>query len=335
MSLPPPDLPPRSAESRRRNQGAPDQHRGGGRNQVNDTRRPRQSKRARRAVAAVCAPLVRLRQSRGLFAVIGAGAATIVFVLFSWLPGSDLPALSLPAIADHVGSADAEADTGTGAGNGAAQASQGRLPEPGRSSAPLPIPQAPFAGTAPAAPAPGEPAPAQQAQPAPGEPAEPTPRTPPGPPIFQQDKRVVLSTKAGREFVEIDWWQKSSSEAADLRMDPDGIYTTMGAQLSVVDGLNHTITYPDCAQRANWVTRVGFATLHQGSTICARSRTGNYAALTVIALPPSTRNHDKFVFQGTTWQLPGQPAPRQLPPTQTPYAQTPSGQPTSPRPDSG
>jgi hypothetical protein len=286
---------------------------------VNDTGRPKQSNRTKRAIAAGYAALVSLSQSRGVFAVIGAAAATSIFVLVAWLPGNDFSLQSPPAFADRTGNVDEKA--GTDADNGAAQTSQGSRLEPGRSSA---QPPAPLAGSALVEPAPGEPAPSQQAQPIPGVPVpgEPTPRTPPGPPVIQQEKRVVLSTKAGRESVGIDQWQKVNSESDDLRMDPDGIYTTMGAQLSVVEDPHETIAYHDCAQRTTWVTRVEFSTLHKGSAICARSRTGSYAALKVINLPPSTRNHDRFVFQGTTWQLPGQPSPRHLPPAQAPSEQS-------------
>lgn len=116
---------------------------------------------------------------------------------------------------------------------------------------------------------------------------------------------MVLSTKPGRESVGIDRWQRVSSEVNDLRMDLDGISTTLGAQLSFIEDPRGTVSYQNCSQRTAWVTRVDFATLQEGSKLCARSRTGNYAALNVVALPQATRNNHRFVFMGTTWQLPG------------------------------
>ncbi|MCA1672769.1 MAG: hypothetical protein LC799_11385 [Actinobacteria bacterium] len=102
------------------------------------------------------------------------------------------------------------------------------------------------------------------------------------------------------------------NESNDLFMDNDGIYTTLGAQLSVIEDPRGTISYRDCAQRTTWVPRVDFITLHQGSELCARSHTGNYAALKVIALPQDARNTESFVFQGTTWHFRGRPAPAPL-----------------------
>ena len=92
-------------------------------------------------------------------------------------------------------------------------------------------------------------------------------------------------------------------------MDESGIYTTQGAQLSVIEDPHGTISYRDCAQRTTWVTRADFTALHKGSKICARSHTGNYAALKVVALPRAARDNVRFVFLGTTWQFPGQQAP--------------------------
>lgn len=287
---------------------------------MNDKGRPEQSNRTRRAMAAAHATFVGLSQSRGLFAVIGAAVATSIFVLFSLLPGNDSPLQSPPASTDRTGNIDEKA--GTGADNGAAQTSQGSRLEPDRSSA---LPLAPLAGSAPAQPAPEEPAPAKRAQPGPVEPApgESTPPTPhPLHPVVQE-KIVVLSTKAGRESVEIDRWRKVHSESADLRMDRDGIYTTLGARLSVIEDPHGTISYRDCAQRTTWVTRVDFTTLHKGSKLCAQSRTGNYAALRVVTLPQATRSIERFVFQGTTWHFPGQPAPRHIPPAEASPAQPP------------
>lgn len=290
---------------------------------------------ARRAAVAVGAALAEISRSRGLFAVIGAAAATSIFVLFSFLPGSNSPLRTPPPTADRTVAPGA----GVSANNGAGPAGQDSGPAPDRSAQP-PLRPAPLQGAPAGEPAPGQPPPAQQADepPQPGEPAprdpaapgQPAPRNPPSPGV-QQEKTVRLSTRAGQESVDIDWWRKRKPESHDLRMDRDGLSTELGAKLSVVDDPRGTITYHDCAKRTAWVTRVNFTALRPGSKLCAQSRTGRYATLTVIALPRPARQADRVIFHATTWQLPGQqqPAPRHAPPPQTP-SNSASAQPMAP-----
>lgn len=281
---------------------------------------------ARRAVAAAGAAYVALSQSRGLFAVIGATVATSVFVLFSWLPNNNAPSLSPPTYHNHTDKVGPEAVTN--ADNKTAQTGPGSNIAPVQAGAQPSLTPTPLDGAQPVEPeAEGVP-PAQQGQAGPGgptpdpAPGRPTPRTPPADPPVLQGKRVVLSTKAGRDSVGIDSWQRRNSDSNDLHMDGDGIYTTLNAQLSVVEAPGGNLTYRDCAQRTTWVTRVNFADLHKGSMLCARSNTGNYAAMNVVALPRTKKNNERFVFQGTTWQSPGHPTPRSLPPPVPSAAQT-------------
>lgn len=288
---------------------------------------------ARRAVAAAHAAFVALSQSRGLFAVIGATVATGIFVLFSWHASNSALPQTPGTYHNHTESVGPEAVTDSD--NGAVRVSQGSNiapPPPNGQPSLTPAPPGAAEAVEPAAkgppPAQGQPHPAEPTStPGPG-PGQPTPRTPPSEPPVLQGKRVVLTTKAGHDSIGIDRWQRVNNEPDDLHMDGDGIYTTQNAQLSVIEEPRGNLTYRDCAQRTTWVTRVNFTALRQGSMLCARSRTGNYAALNVVALPRARKNNDRFVFQGTTWQSPGQPTPRSLPPSEPPSAQT-----TPPPPD--
>lgn len=324
----------------------------------------RAANRPRKAVSVVRGALVGLSQSRSVFAIIGATVAIGIFVLFSPLPGYDSPILSLPVFADraaHVGAHD-----GTGEDTGHTGQGDARQPDPTQPRPPL-VPPVPGGSTF-WAPAPGKPAPGQPEPVAPGS-AQPTPAewepapsateesapgTPSEPPGVQIEKTVELSTQEGHESVQIDWWQRVDNEPDDLHMDPDGIYTALDAKLSLVDPSVEP-TYHHCAQNTAWINQVNFAALQTGSRLCAKSRTGRYAVLTVIALPRPEAPSDRFVFHGKTWQLAGepravespgeeppaeeppagQPPARQPTPRQTPPAEPTAGQPTPPPPTSG
>lgn len=113
---------------------------------------------------------------------------------------------------------------------------------------------------------------------------------------------VELSTQVGKESVDIDWWRQMRDKSGDLQMDQNGIYTVLGAKLSVIENSPEP-TYARCAQVQNWTTRVNFATLHEGSQLCAQSRMGRYAMLQIRALPGSPGSNRRFVFYGRTWEL--------------------------------
>ncbi len=123
-----------------------------------------------------------------------------------------------------------------------------------------------------------------------------------GSPSVQEESVVELSTQAGKESVEIDWWRRVNDRSGDLQMDQNGIYTVLGAKLSVIENSPEP-TYARCAQVQTWTTRVDFATLHEGSQLCAQSRMGRYAMLQVRALPWSPASNGRFIFYGRTWQL--------------------------------
>ena len=113
---------------------------------------------------------------------------------------------------------------------------------------------------------------------------------------------VELSTQAGKESVDIDWWRQMRDKSGDLQMDQNGIYTVLGAKLSVIENSPEP-TYARCAQVQNWTTRINFVALHEGSQLCAQSRMGRYAMLQVRALPGSPGSNGRFVFYGRTWEL--------------------------------
>lgn len=111
-----------------------------------------------------------------------------------------------------------------------------------------------------------------------------------------------LSTEAGQESVEIDWWRQNHVRGGDLQVDATGAFTTLGAKLAVV-GDSPEPTRDQCKQVTNWTTRVDFTQLHVGSQLCARSVGGRYAMLQVQALPDSPGSNGRFVFYGRTWKL--------------------------------
>ncbi len=122
-------------------------------------------------------------------------------------------------------------------------------------------------------------------------------------PSVQGESVVELSTQVGKESVEIDWWRRVNDKSGDLQMDQNGIYTALGAKLSVIESSPEP-TYARCAQVQTWTTRVDFVTLHEGSQLCAQSRMGRYAMLQVRALPSSPASNGRLIFFGRTWNLP-------------------------------
>jgi hypothetical protein len=121
-------------------------------------------------------------------------------------------------------------------------------------------------------------------------------------PPVQEERVVELSTQAGNESVDIDWWRQLPDKSGDLQMDQHGIYTVLGAKLSVIEN-SPELTYTRCAGVQDWTSRVDFRTLREGSQFCAQSRMGRYAMLQVRALPWSPRSDGRFVFYGRTWEL--------------------------------
>lgn len=76
----------------------------------------------------------------------------------------------------------------------------------------------------------------------------------------------------------------------------------LGAKLSVIeDALEPNAIR--CAQIPTWTVRVDFATLDEGSRLCAQSLKGRYAMLQVRALPGSSASKGRFIFCGKTWEL--------------------------------
>lgn len=118
----------------------------------------------------------------------------------------------------------------------------------------------------------------------------------------QEERTVQLSNTAGQESVEIDWWRQNHDRTGDLQVDTTGAFTTLGAELAVVDDSSET-TRDQCMGVTTWSTRVDFAKLHVGSQLCARSVGGRYAMLRVTALPDSPGSGGRFVFYGRTWKL--------------------------------
>lgn len=118
----------------------------------------------------------------------------------------------------------------------------------------------------------------------------------------QEERSVQLSTEAGQESVEIDWWRQNHVRGGDLQVDATGVFTTLGAQLAVVEDLPEP-TRDRCKQVTNWTTRVDFTQLTDDSQLCARSVGGRYAMLQVQALPDSPGSNGRFVFYGRTWKL--------------------------------
>ncbi len=121
-------------------------------------------------------------------------------------------------------------------------------------------------------------------------------------PPVQEESVVELSTQVGKESVDIDWWRKVRDKSGDLQADQNGIYTTLGAKLSVIEDSPEP-THARCSQVKTWTTRVDFVTLHEGSQLCAQSRMGRYAMLQVRALPSSPASNGRFIFYGRTWDL--------------------------------
>jgi len=122
------------------------------------------------------------------------------------------------------------------------------------------------------------------------------------PALVEEERLVELSAQAGQESVEIDTWRQVGDISGDLLVGQDGIYTALGAELSVIQASSEA-TYERCSQIQDWTTRVDFMNLNEGSQICAKSRGGRYATLQVRALPESPGSNGRFVFYGTTWQL--------------------------------
>ncbi len=114
---------------------------------------------------------------------------------------------------------------------------------------------------------------------------------------------MELSTQAGQESVEIDWWRQVGDKSGDLQMNENMINTVLGAKLSVIEASPEP-TYDRCAQVQTWTTQVDLTTLYAGSQLCAQSQGGRYAMLRVTALPWSPGSDGRFVFYGRTWQLP-------------------------------
>jgi hypothetical protein len=122
-----------------------------------------------------------------------------------------------------------------------------------------------------------------------------------GPGVYKE-RPVELSTKTGQESVEIDQWRQVADKSGDLQMDQNGIYTLLGAKLSVIEDSPEPVQ-SRCAQIQARITRVDFTTLHEGSQLCAQSRGGRYAMLQVRALPQSPGSNGRFIFYGRTWGL--------------------------------
>ena len=256
--------------------------------------------RLRRAAFTVHTALVRFFKWRGASAIVSVAVIAGVFVLFAPLPGNDSPFLSLPTFAGpavHIGEDGAgvgnEEEGNTGIGNdnhsvalpGAGHVGQGNDPRPGQDlGQPLPG----------KGPPPGkEPPPGKRA---PGQPSFDSPGV-------QEERTVELSTQAGQESVEIDWWRQVGDKSGDLQMNENMINTVLGAKLSVIEASPEP-TYDRCAQVQTWTTQVDLTTLYAGSQLCAQSQGGRYAMLRVTALPWSPGSDGRFVFYGRTWQLP-------------------------------
>jgi hypothetical protein len=122
------------------------------------------------------------------------------------------------------------------------------------------------------------------------------------PPPIAEERLVELSTKAGQESVEIDTWREAGNGSGDLKMRQDGIYTTLGAKLSIIEDSPEP-TYERCSQIQTWTTQVAFTALHEGSQLCAQSRGERTAMLKIRTLPSSPASNVQFIFYGRTWQL--------------------------------
>jgi hypothetical protein len=122
----------------------------------------------------------------------------------------------------------------------------------------------------------------------------------PGDPV-QEERNVELSAAKGYEAVDIDWWRQKRDSSGDMQMDTGGVNALLGAGLAVVMDSPES-TRDSCSSVRNWVTRVEFSSLHVGSQLCARSRSGRHAMVKINALPSSPASNGRLLFFGRTWE---------------------------------
>lgn len=127
----------------------------------------------------------------------------------------------------------------------------------------------------------------------------PGPATGQAPPVSHQHE-VTLNTTPGDDSVWMDYWRQQHERDGDLNMDRNGIFTALGAQLTVMSGSAEPDWFA-CRNATGMTTRAEFSALRVDGHLCARSREGRYARLRVIALPSSPNSNGRFIFYGLVW----------------------------------
>jgi nucleoside phosphorylase len=132
-----------------------------------------------------------------------------------------------------------------------------------------------------------------------------TPRRPTDPsllPEIQQEKTVELITDdPERQTIHIDYWRHSTDPPGDLRVDRNRLYTSAGAGIALLSGVQQA-SYAQCAAlpTSAWTTEIPLADLAPGVQLCGYSTEDRYAVLQVISLPSASDR--RFIFFGRTWQ---------------------------------
>lgn len=116
----------------------------------------------------------------------------------------------------------------------------------------------------------------------------------------QEDEVVELVQQQGYNWRDIEYWRHDASTPGEVHVDPNGVFTNLGAKLTVIPD-TPLANRARCAQATGWRDRIEFSELHVGSQLCALSRMDHYASMEVRLLPSSPASNGRFIFYGITW----------------------------------
>ncbi|TDV35320.1 helix-turn-helix domain-containing protein [Actinophytocola oryzae] len=116
----------------------------------------------------------------------------------------------------------------------------------------------------------------------------------------QEQREVELIQQQGYNWVDIEYWRHDAATPGELQIDPQGVFTNLGAKLTVIADTPQA-DRDRCEHAAGWRERVEFSELHVGSQLCALSHVGRYGSMVVRLVPGSPGSDGRFTFYGITW----------------------------------